>query len=126
MEEIYRSQFRMPYSLYESLKAAADKNRRSVNAELIARLEEGFEREAASAEQPARMSFKVDRDKLLSGIDTIKGSTTPEDDRPVTISELSELLAHAMSEVMNEIRGAPPKPGTSTTGPRPRKRFPKE
>lgn len=40
MEEIYRSQFRLPYSLYEHLKASAEKNRRSVNAELIARLEE--------------------------------------------------------------------------------------
>lgn len=42
MEEIYRSQFRLPYSLYEQLKASADKNRRSVNAELVARLEESF------------------------------------------------------------------------------------
>lgn len=42
MEEIYRSQFRFPYSLYELLKAAADKNRRSVNAELVARLEASF------------------------------------------------------------------------------------
>lgn len=42
MEDIYRSQFRLPYSLYERLKAAADANRRSVNAELVARLEESF------------------------------------------------------------------------------------
>lgn len=39
MEEIYRSQFRLPYTLYEQLKGAADKNRRAVNAELVARLE---------------------------------------------------------------------------------------
>lgn len=42
MEEIYRSQFRLPYSLYEDLKKSADANRRSVNAELVARLEESF------------------------------------------------------------------------------------
>lgn len=42
MEETYRSQFRLPYSLYEQLKASADKNRRSVNAELVSRLEESF------------------------------------------------------------------------------------
>lgn len=42
MEDLYRSQFRLPYSLYESLKEAADKNRRSVNAELVARLDETF------------------------------------------------------------------------------------
>lgn len=42
MEEIYRSQFRLPQSLYELLKASADENRRSVNAELISRLESSF------------------------------------------------------------------------------------
>lgn len=42
MEDTYRSQFRLPYQLYELLKKAADANRRSVNAELIARLEASF------------------------------------------------------------------------------------
>lgn len=42
MDEIYRSQFRMPYALYEQLKASADANHRSVNAELVARLEDSF------------------------------------------------------------------------------------
>lgn len=55
MEEIYRSQFRMPQALYENLKAAADKNRRSVNAELVARLEESFIREAQSAALARRL-----------------------------------------------------------------------
>ncbi|MFX6258380.1 Arc family DNA-binding protein, partial [Acinetobacter baumannii] len=39
MEDTYRSQFRLPYALYELLKAAADANKRSVNAELVSRLE---------------------------------------------------------------------------------------
>lgn len=39
MDEIYRSQFRLPYPLYEAIKAAADKNHRSVNSELVDRLE---------------------------------------------------------------------------------------
>lgn len=42
MNEIYRSQFRLPQSVYELLKASADENRRSVNAELISRLESSF------------------------------------------------------------------------------------
>ncbi|MGH8421886.1 MAG: Arc family DNA-binding protein [Pseudomonas fluorescens] len=42
MDDIYRSQFRLPYSLYESLKMSASSNRRSINAELVARLEETF------------------------------------------------------------------------------------
>lgn len=41
-EDLYRSQFRFPYSLYEKLKEAAEQNRRSVNAELTARLEQSF------------------------------------------------------------------------------------
>lgn len=42
MEETYRSQFRMPQALYEKLKASADASHRSVNAELVARLESTF------------------------------------------------------------------------------------
>ena len=43
MEDLYRSQFRMPYSLYERLKEAADHSGRSVNAELVYRLGQTFE-----------------------------------------------------------------------------------
>ncbi|MBZ9665741.1 Arc family DNA-binding protein [Pseudomonas sp. LMG 31766] len=43
MDEIYRSQFRLPHPLYEKLKASADANHRSVNAELVARLEASFD-----------------------------------------------------------------------------------
>ncbi|MGV7211391.1 Arc family DNA-binding protein [Oxalobacteraceae bacterium A2-2] len=39
MSEIYRSQFRMPFKLFEKLKAEAGKSGRSVNAELVGRLE---------------------------------------------------------------------------------------
>jgi len=42
MNEIYRSQFRLPYSLYEQLKQASEESQRSVNAELISRLQESF------------------------------------------------------------------------------------
>ncbi len=56
MEEIYRSQFRLPYSLYESLKKSADANRRSVNAELIARLEESLSPQESAVEREHRLS----------------------------------------------------------------------
>lgn len=39
MSDIYRSQFRMPISLFEKLKNEAGKSKRSANAELVARLE---------------------------------------------------------------------------------------
>lgn len=40
MDDTYRSQFRLPYGTYEKLKAEADKAGRSVNAELVVRLEQ--------------------------------------------------------------------------------------
>lgn len=39
MKDVYRSQFRLPYDLYEQLKALAEKNRRPLNVELVYRLE---------------------------------------------------------------------------------------
>lgn len=47
MEEIFRSQFRLPYELYERLKSSADESRRSLNAEVVHRLEEGFSKKLA-------------------------------------------------------------------------------
>lgn len=48
-KDLYRSQFRLPQSLYEKLKDEADKNRRSVNAELVARLQASFDDDRTSA-----------------------------------------------------------------------------
>lgn len=45
MNDMYRSQFRMPHALYEALKSASEHNHRSVNAELISRLESTFNKE---------------------------------------------------------------------------------
>ncbi len=42
MEDTHRSQYRLPWPLYDELKAAAEKNRRPLNAELVARLESTF------------------------------------------------------------------------------------
>ncbi|WP_236074763.1 Arc family DNA-binding protein [Paraburkholderia nemoris] len=42
MEDTYRSQFRLPYPLYDQLKRAADENRRPLNTELVVRLESTF------------------------------------------------------------------------------------
>ncbi len=122
MEEIYRSQFRLPYSLYEQLKASADKNRRSVNAELIARLEQ-------DAEDSPR--FKIDGDafnlgKYEPGADAVKFAGGPA-------AEKENSFMASLLELINEYRpaelktlppdNAKPKPNT---GPEPRKRYPKK
>ncbi|MHC8321233.1 Arc family DNA-binding protein [Pseudomonas sp. GB2N2] len=64
-EEIYRSQFRIPYPLYEALKASADKGRRSVNAELIDRLEATV---ALDQEMAERTSGDFDHTDVASWI----------------------------------------------------------
>ncbi|WP_334026413.1 Arc family DNA-binding protein [Burkholderia gladioli] len=38
MEDTHRSQYRLPWSLYEQLKASAEAQRRSINAEIVSRL----------------------------------------------------------------------------------------
>ena len=42
-EDIFRSQFRLPYSLYEHLKERAQANNRSLNAEIVARLQRSLD-----------------------------------------------------------------------------------
>jgi len=42
MEDTHRSQFRLPHSLYEQLTSAAQQEGRSLNAEIVARLQRSF------------------------------------------------------------------------------------
>lgn len=63
MDDTYRSQFRIPYNLYEQLKSAADKNNRSLNAELVSRLENSF---------PASISDDHLEKELLEEIENLK------------------------------------------------------
>lgn len=41
--DYFRSQFRLPGDLYERLKAEAERSGRSLNGEIVARLEASFE-----------------------------------------------------------------------------------
>ncbi|MGQ7814578.1 Arc family DNA-binding protein [Metapseudomonas furukawaii] len=65
MDDIYRSQFRLPYPLYEQLKQAADDNRRSVNAELVARLTESFGSTLSAERAPSAGTGELSK---LSGL----------------------------------------------------------
>lgn len=111
MDEIYRSQFRMPYALYEQLKASADANHRSVNAELVARLEDSF----ASDPSPAVASETSER--LISADDLH--------------AQLSYIIRDVMDEVLRKAddqAGKPPKakrPAIPAKGPAPRGKHPK-
>ncbi len=57
----FRSQFRLPIELAEKLKNSAEQNRRSLNAEIVNRLERSYEDDA---EQLDRIESGVK--KLLS------------------------------------------------------------
>ncbi len=95
MEEIYRSQFRLPQSLYEELKAAAGRKRRSLNAEIVERLESTFAIEKAlrhiAAEAPlfdvAEMLIDLaqERDQAIRDLNDMN----------------LEVHAHALSEQFN-------------------------
>lgn len=70
-KDTYRSQFRLPYDLYEALKDAADKNRRSLNAEIVARLGQSFCDGDEGAEIKKRSSLVHDSDGLRMWMETI-------------------------------------------------------
>lgn len=129
MEEIYRSQFRLPYSLYEQLKASADKNRRSVNAELIARLEESL---WSQPDEPKdKPLFKVEGEtfshgKYESKIEGASASKAPiSEEESSFMASLLELINayHPVERITLPPDNAKPKPNT---GPEPRKRYPKK
>ena len=119
-EDLYRSQFRLPYPLYEQLKAAADVNRRSVNAELVARLEESFSTQ--DRDSAPRSVTGVSKQVLMAGANALDG------DKLVTRAELWEVIGQAISQAINEQVQVPPdnaKPKPNT-GPKPRTRYPKK
>jgi len=126
MEDIYRSQFRLPYSLYELLKASADENRRSVNAELISFSKQEVVRHtlglplndqsAESSEQEVEpITTGIIKDRLLAEVE----DQTSDKERAFIYGVL-KLLRDAESGIPPDNQAPQP-----NTGPRPRKRFPK-
>lgn len=49
MKNEFRSQFRLPGNLYDRLKEAAETNGRSLNAEIVVRLQESFQPDVREA-----------------------------------------------------------------------------
>jgi hypothetical protein len=61
MEDLYRSQFRLPYPLFEQLKAAAEKSGRSVNAEVVTRLADSFAEEKIVGRMVEHLADRLSR-----------------------------------------------------------------
>tara|TARA_R100000935_G_scaffold32266_1_gene52807 strand:- start:18 stop:338 length:321 start_codon:yes stop_codon:yes gene_type:complete len=71
-EEIYRSQFRLPQDLYEKLRASSERNRRSLNAELVALLEDSLKYQTEDTWITAQQAVKLQSVLtliLLDGLD---------------------------------------------------------
>lgn len=129
-EDIYRSQFRLPYSLYELLKASADENHRSVNAELVARLESTFKKmdavrhylglpltETENDDPPETSppsSRGVSKERLLSAVGD-------------AVTEKENFLLSAMLDALRKIEDpAAWEAAQPSKGPKPRKPYQKK
>lgn len=55
MNDLYRSQFRLPWDLYESLQEQANTNGISLNAELVKRLQASFSTEPPNSDIAAEL-----------------------------------------------------------------------
>ncbi|AMT89809.1 Arc family DNA-binding protein [Pseudomonas koreensis] len=126
--------FRMPASLKDELEALAKRNRRSLTAEIVARLERSVgepdemgisDRDRLNPEHPfflpatEPMPIKrgISKEKLLASLDQ---------DSPVTKKDLNEVVMEAMLAVMSALKDGPPGSNETAKGPKPRKKFPKE
>ncbi|MCA7941729.1 Arc family DNA-binding protein [Burkholderia cepacia] len=56
MDDTYRSQFRLPWSVYLQLKEAAQESGRSLNGELVALLSASLARKSGEPAKPAPLS----------------------------------------------------------------------
>ncbi|VVE59051.1 Arc family DNA-binding protein [Pandoraea sputorum] len=86
MEDTHRSQYRLPWALYEALKAAAEKNRRPLNAELVARLETTFPQLNVDASAEARQLY-----------DTVSKMSLVEVMTPAELTMLAERMVQIVS-----------------------------
>lgn len=55
----FRSQFRLPLDLAEKLKASAEENRRSLNSEIIVRLERSYSHDAEQLDRIEQAVLKI-------------------------------------------------------------------
>ena len=59
MQEIFRSQFRLPVELADKIRESADAEGRSMNAEVVARLEQSFQERASQSPEAAKEEVRA-------------------------------------------------------------------
>ncbi len=79
MQDIFRSQFRLPADLADKLRNAAEANNRSMNAEIVARLEHSFSTDRQMEELAFQNGFET---AMLHGeVARLKGLLLKEEAR---------------------------------------------
>ncbi|WP_409309632.1 Arc family DNA-binding protein [Pseudomonas putida] len=126
---------RMPPELRALLESSANHGARSLHAEIIARLWSTF-RKNDIARQNLGLPFaeEVDdhlaREQKTSGVDKSKLIESSLLGAGVTREELLDAVSSAIESALSGLGAFPPAPDNAkpkpNTGPKPRKRFPKE
>ncbi|SNY42429.1 Arc-like DNA binding domain-containing protein [Pseudomonas sp. LAMO17WK12:I6] len=126
--------FRMPASLKDELEALAKRNRRSLTAEIVARLERSIsdtdemgisDRDRMNPEHPFYLPA-TEQMPITRGVSKEKLLAPLDQERPVTKKDLNEAVMEAMLTVMNALKDGPPGSNETAKGPKSRKKFPKE
>jgi hypothetical protein len=117
----------MPPSLRDQLEVAAHENKRSLNAEILARLE-------ISLTEPGQ-AWLIDHGdggktitsprSSLRGVDKERLIKTAEAETPITRADLYGAIDMAIDHALGKL-GIGPKVKEPNTGPKPRKLRPKE
>lgn len=61
MQEIFRSQFRLPAELADKIRESSEASGRSMNAEVVARLEQSFQSKPRNDEDMAELASQLAR-----------------------------------------------------------------
>ena len=99
MNDLYRSQFRLPYPLYEQLKAASEASSRSLNAEIVARLERSFTAE----KEVEQMAFESGFEAAMLREDVARLTKLLENQKAETQKFLQEQSKAMAAEVLKHL-----------------------
>lgn len=92
----YRSQFRLPYPLYEKLKAASTEHGKSLNGELVDRLERSLSNEAVSISEEALFAIGLLSASIQVYVASLDRDKIPEEQRK--FADTLEQVARAVYE----------------------------
>lgn len=97
-EDIYRSQFRLPMPLYEDLKEAAEESGRSLNAELVSRLEHSFEADDDDALIDSLRRIHKESQRKVE--DLLRKGAHPDDNEVALYKEATQHAWHLLIHVI--------------------------